>query len=568
MSASAPDHYRPPDKDTFLQQELWSSALLLNIQSPACKPQARKVPLVERTSVAAAVGACGSALRAFEPEQALHRHHESARKSVSSSIQEAAVPHKVTLLHEAVRPPCGSGYQYPSCTWPQATLAEHFGRMPGPMQVKSVVSDGLEIDFGSRRDRIEALQRDMLKHDEDKLLRLGKGTAPLRDPDGALPLPVPPLDVPPRLQKQRASEASGATRGGAEGPRSARDILAHERILGLEAKASNSYPCCMQAGNADVKYGQAEQASAARADIRQMSALQGYKDLLIEAELTDPSSKAPEYWSFLALQLCTHAYEASQQDVLRMVRAVAAAAHAAKLARTKQELLQAAEHLLGLLSARLCGVDLDLLTDVAEAMCDAQVGSQIYLDALMAHTLAQLHCDCQALTMKRASRLAGTLSRLARTMRLRPRGTGGPSTSTNLRVMEILEKRLVERAPDATAEVIASLDGYYLVRLCSLETRKAILTKVAELEFGFRASSSQYLPLALELQAILQRELGESFRWSLPPSSRGYFGRLQDASAGKNTPWALGDPHTTPTTAASASRSLLEELRAKYSHVP
>lgn len=569
-------NHRPPDKDSNCQKELWALTATRRPPSPRCKPQRRQPPPFERFTVDALLDARSASLRAFEEKQAQRRLEGSVGKAVNSGERESAPPTEHSTWEQPIRPPEGSAYMYPSCSWPKSTLSEHFQKS-NRRWLANLEEDetlGVQDEYASRQERIDALDKALWKHDEDKLRRLAKGTAPMPDLDNEgrpFPPPVPPADWKDwkwRLKDARAEAAGENNRDYGQAPRSAREVLAREDILGTESKLKAHLSARATLGASDSGDAKEQAAAARRADVQGLKSLKGYKELLSEAEgfSADPNSRAPEYWTLLASQLCSHAYEAAEPDVLRMVRTVGAAARSLFEERAKKELSELAEHLLGSLSSRLRDTSIDFLTEVAEAMTDARVGSQIYLDALMAHILARHHTDCQCLTMPRATRLASALSRLAQILRLRPKGTGGQSTATNLRVMEALQKRLAERAAQADAEQIACLDGYFLVRLCSPEARKSILIRFAELEVGFRSQSTQYLPLALEMQDFLQRELGDAYRFLLPATARSYFERLQDTAAGKRAPWSLqGDTTPAATSGAPASSSLLEQLRAKYS---
>merc|ERR1712217_336392 len=113
---------------------------------------------------------------------------------------------------------------------------------------------------------------------------------------------------------------------------------------------------------------------------------------------------------------------------------------------------------------------------------------------LMALFLARHHRDCQVLSPAIVLRLSAALGRVASsTLRLRPRGIGGPSTSVNMKVMEVLQQRIITRIDEYNAEQLAHLDDYYITRLCDVIAQRAILTRMADLGIGLREITKHYL---------------------------------------------------------------------------
>merc|ERR1712217_479595 len=117
------------------------------------------------------------------------------------------------------------------------------------------------------------------------------------------------------------------------------------------------------------------------------------------------------------------------------------------------ELLRAADQLVQSLTGRLQNASLEILIDVVETMADVGVGTQVFMDMIMALILARHHQDCQALSPHVALSLASALGHVATSsVRLRPRGVGGPSASTNARVMEVLQQRIATQVANCSVE--------------------------------------------------------------------------------------------------------------------
>lgn len=231
-------------------------------------------------------------------------------------------------------------------------------------------------------------------------------------------------------------------------------------------------------------------------------------------------------------QLCAKAYELDPPDVLRMARAIGTAANISGArshsASGKSELVRAADHLIQSLTGRLQSADLELLSEIVDTMADVGVGNQVFLDMVMALVMARHHQDCRALSPRVALGLASALGRVATcSIRLRPRGVGGPGASTNARVMEILQQRISAQLCETTEGDLAGLNDYYITRLCDDAPRRAILIRMSELNLGFRESTKQFLPLMVKMQQSVQRELPEAFRWSLPRPTRVYLDELK-----------------------------------------
>merc|ERR1712048_64316 len=114
-------------------------------------------------------------------------------------------------------------------------------------------------------------------------------------------------------------------------------------------------------------------------------------------------------------QLCAKAYGAEPRQILCMVRTLGSATCSAASGVAKKTLLQAADHLIQSLTSGLQDSNVELLIEVIETMTDARVGSQAYLDMLMALILSRHHRDCQALSGDISLRLASALGRVSST---------------------------------------------------------------------------------------------------------------------------------------------------------
>jgi hypothetical protein len=243
----------------------------------------------------------------------------------------------------------------------------------------------------------------------------------------------------------------------------------------------------------------------------------------------------------IACEMSAQAYDVDPPLVLRMVRAVGAAATSCQNAVMKKEICQAADHLLQSLIGRVQDSELSLLTEVLETMSFASVGTQVFLDMILAIILSHHRRDIQALSPNVSMEIGSLLGQLASgSLRLRPRGLGGPSAVTNRRVMDIIEKRIVEGINSFKAEELARIDSYFLTRICGEDVQKVIVTKIAELQLGLTADTQQYLPLVLNLQESIHRELSDPFRWALPRHVRMYLEHLRRVGLESEAPWALG----------------------------
>lgn len=507
----------------------------------------------------------------WAPSETLASKLEFEDKRYSNcSPKEFYLGERESNAEEAPRPPQGAGYSYPSYEGGRRpTLAERFGGSTpaglagGAGHLAAATSSG-EVGpaAGTRQERIEALERGLLEHDEDRLRTIAAGTFPLLGPGGDPLLPVPPVEphdtrlgLPHRLRVLSHNRAS---------KQAMRNILLASEIMNREARdrpfADMDLVRHAAGREASPRAAPALRPVAPAAPSSSSGAHVGRPDgrpcrdfgelkmreteaLLQEAECLILEAPNEDRWSSLASQLCARAYEVDPPDVLRMVRVIGAAgARCGVKTRGRKELLRAADHLIQSLTARMQDATLDLIIEVLETMGDTGVGSQVYLDMIMALALACHHRDCQAVSAVVALRLATALGRLATSsLRLRPRGIGGPGASTNAKVMEVLQQRIYGGLNDCSEEDLARLDSYYIARLSGEAERHAIVSRMAELDIGFRERTKQYLPLMVRLQESLHRELPDCFRWSLSRGARNWLERLKLQGLKESAPWSLGD---------------------------
>lgn len=454
---------------------------------------------------------------------------------------------EASLEGPQARPPHGSGYVYPGPCAARPTLVERLGRHPAASPSKGDGGGDAKAFSASRAGRIRDLMHAMERHEEEKLARLGRGTAPLLGAQGDAILPVPPAEAPQesRLRLGHRLRLVREARQKVSPEAALRAKMMGEQVLGADAGqrsgeevpswAAPRYAGALPRVLANIAAARLAEAACSGAtqpkgalppgpQLRQM----GAEALLRAAECMVAQGASEEEWRRLSAQLGARASEAAPAEVLRMARAVAAAARSGRMeAAGKAELLRAAEHLIQSLAGRLLDASVEVLADVVEAMADARVGSQEYLDMLMSLALACHHRDCQALSPSMTLRLGTALGRVAAATHLRPQGVGGTSTGTNRKLLEVVERRLAEGLEACRPADLARLDEYYLTRLCCDQVRRAAVARMAELQLGLRAATSEYLPLMVRLNDALQRELGDGFAWSVPKSVRDYLAHLR-----------------------------------------
>lgn len=277
---------------------------------------------------------------------------------------------------------------------------------------------------------------------------------------------------------------------------------------------------------------------------RLASSMRDTEGLLREMEQLTSQGGNDDQCSRVAAQLCARAYDVDAAAVLKMVRGVGTLARqpSRRTETCKQELLRATDQLLQSLIARLSDARLDLLTEIVETMAEVVVGTQDFLDMLLALMLARHHKDCQELTSLSALRVAIALGRVSTSsLRLRPKGIGGASTSTNSKVLDILQKRLLSGLNELAPEALARMDDYYVTRLCDDALRRAIVFRMAELQLGLKEETKQHLSTVLRLQETLRRELTDAFVFTLPRPAKLYFEQLRTLNLKDTAPWSLGD---------------------------
>lgn len=413
----------------------------------------------------------------------------------------------------------------------------------------------------ARKSRIQELQQGINDHDEEMLARVALGTAPLLGRRGEPVLPVPPLEMrDSRLPLQTRLRVLSSNKSAKE---AVRNLLLSSQVLGEEAKdrALESHAQDLLEGGvvqSEPRHFDTEHFSAQRWDRFDHGALQerSLEELFqevarLESSCQGGSGACEEQWIRLASQFCSRAYETNLRDILRMVRIVSASARGKRglSARGKKELLRAADHLLQSLTGRLQDCGAGFLTEVVETMGSAACGTQVFLDMLMTLLMGLHRRDRKAPTASEALRLANALGLAASPdcgLRLRPKGTGGPTAAINRRVMEVLQERVAAHASEFSAEELASIHEYYLTRLMDERGQKAILTRMGEMELGLREDTKQCLPLVLDLSESIHREIPEPVRWSLSRTVRQYLEKLKTLRLERNMPWTCGLPAPSP----------------------
>lgn len=389
----------------------------------------------------------------------------------------------------------------------------------------------------------------MRAHEADRLIGIGEGTFPLLDSTQEIILPMPPEEE--RESKLNLAQRLRSISHNPSAKQAMKNALIASVVMGREVgdrPLAATEPIARTMGklltDPPRSVVRASQRGQAKDPNLEHSALKtsSMHELLLEAEgLLLLEEVDGDVWTRIAVQFTGRAYEAEPRDVLRMVRAAgAAAARMPKASQCQLELTRAADHLVQSLTGRLQDASIEFLASVLEAMRDATVGSQVFLDMLIALIFACHHRDCRALSPSLSLRLASVLGQLAsHPVRLRPQGVGGPSTATNKRFMEVLQRRVVEQLRDCRAEDLARLNSYYIARLCGDIEKRAILDEMAALDLGFNSASRQTLPLLVQLQEVIQRELPDSFRWWLPRPTREYLERLKVEGLQDSAPWRL-----------------------------
>lgn len=421
----------------------------------------------------------------------------------------------------------------------------------------------------ARKGRIQELQQGLSDHDEKMVARVALGTAPLLGVRGEPVLPVPPLEMrDSRLPLQQRLRVLSSNKSAKE---AVRNLLLGSQVLGDEAKDRPLEDYVRQTLEGGMAQGEHEAGSprhfdpdrfsAQRWDRFDHGALQecSLEELFREADRLESSGKgdsgaSEEQWIRLASQLCSRAYEANLKAVLRMVRVVSASVRGKRglSARGKKELLRAADHILQSLTGRLQDCDIVSLCEVVETMASAACGTQVFLDMLMALLMGLHRRDRMVPSASEALRLANALGLAASPdcgLRVRPKGTGGPAAATNRRVMEVVQQRVAAHVTEFSAEELASIHEYYLTRLMDEQGQRAVLTRMGEMELGFREDTTQYLQVVLDLSESIHREIPEPFRWSLPRPVRQYLEKLKTLRLERNMPWTRGLPAPSPRTA-------------------
>jgi len=456
------------------------------------------------------------------------------------------------------RPSVGSAYALSSYRGARSvTMAERFGHNVAPAEQEEDASP-LRAAREARRERIRMLEQGLRTHDEDRAREFGEGTVPLQWPGGPSFLAVAPPE--PRGQgRLHIDKRLHLTSMHASHKEAMRDLLIGNAVLGAEVGNRPPSPRTLAALRATSVVAPTSPTGAPRSAPSSPGRQRGYvhssklsaldsETLLRDAEGLLQVGVGEDQWCRVAAQLSTKAYDMEPLDVLRAVRVLGTVVLGQRggtvsKASARKEIARAADHLIQSLTARLQDEPLDVLLEVLETMSDARVGSQQYLDMLMALILARHHRDCQALRSDVALRLATALGRLAGPggLRLRPKGVGGPQTTTSCKLMDVLQQRIVGGLDTCSVEALARLDEYYVSRLCDQPVAVAVVVRMAQLDMGFKAATRHHLSLAVRLEEAVRRELPQAFIWSLPRPARDYLERLKLARLRKDAPWTLGE---------------------------
>jgi len=456
----------------------------------------------------------------------LERSPEDASLRRTAMALGACVPAQATTAEAAARPPLGSGYRYPRSFLPLSTLTKCLGLEAGPDVTSPIRSSkDLSSDKGSsaRRERILALEQGMERHEVEQLRRIAAGTYPLMDDTGETMLPLAPPEEPEfsaRLRSRIRTHRKRTLVGEAGGFNA---LEAVDISMASEGPGGRDEPPSIDP--LDREFVKERLTALAVAD---------NDNLLLETEKLAACGAKEEQWLRMATQWSSRAYEVVPAIVLRVVLALGSVARGQDIRSKsgKQELLRVADLLLSSLSSSLQSFDLRLLTVVIVTLTTARVGSQVFLDAVMARLLACHHCDCEALTPSLALQLATAIGKMAESTCLRPKGVGGPSSSTNQKILHEIQNRIVSRIEDCPQDELGRLDGYYLTRLCDQHAQHVIISRMAEVQVGLRDATKHLLPRMIELRKTIERELGPSVRFRLPRPTQKYLAQLEQLDRG------------------------------------
>lgn len=446
------------------------------------------------------------------------------------------------------RQPEGSGYLYP--TWRAGELVKISDRFCEGLKVENEDIGNTPSQPFCRSERIRMLEQGMRMHDTTRCLEIAEGTHPLQWPDGTRCLPVPPPE-PREKNRLLLHHRLHLTSANQNRKQAIKDLLMATAIFGNDA---TDRPGALETAEELGRLGsprwrlQKQPMGSQEVGIpsrrMQLTLAVDASELLRTAEELLGKSSSEDRWCRLGAELGGKTYDLDIASVLRAVKLFSSVSSSGNFkVSIKQELLRVAGTMLHSVSARMSKEPLPVILDVVKTVAESRIGTQPLLDMLMSLALARHHRDCQVLGASECFQLAKSLGRIARIpgLRLRPQGLGGPQTSTNRKLLSILEERLSKYVPQCSVEQFLQLDAYYVSRICDYPFSRIVVTWMACLHFGMRESTQQHVRWATEFEETMRRELPESFRWSLNRGVRDYLERLRLLRLKKDAPWTLGE---------------------------
>mmetsp|Transcript_38213 Transcript_38213/g.89686 ORF Transcript_38213/g.89686 Transcript_38213/m.89686 type:complete len:513 (+) Transcript_38213:66-1604(+) len=269
--------------------------------------------------------------------------------------------------------------------------------------------------FPARRERIHELQQSILDHDEERLAKLALGTFPLLGARNQSVLPVPPLGESLRMslpQRLRFATANKIAKG------SKRYELLESQVRANEASDVPLRHAATDAlesvGSFDAVMPQGPGRIFPKPPYVLKRPCNTVQDILGKANELLTSNAAEDRWLPLAWRMTSAAYFAEPADVLHITRLLAQLARKKHgfTATTKTDLYQMANSTLHSLTHRLRDLSIELITEICETMGDMRVGSQSFLDSLLAQLRVLHHQDPEVLSERHSLRLCQALSRM------------------------------------------------------------------------------------------------------------------------------------------------------------
>lgn len=379
------------------------------------------------------VTACLTAIRGRE-------HALTALLETSQPGECDAVEDRVELVADYqarsfALPILGVGYKHPGRGPALPLLTERFCKArTDPLASMSCALVGGrpgEDHVGDRRKRIEILEQGMIKHEEERMARLGRGTAPLRCGEAGILLEAPALELPAETKLSRKTRWSlvrnaEATRVGGKKPNlgAMEELVKREESLRTEFLGESGEPLRFAGTTAAaIREASLLANTAAAASMEPVFNLLRLGSgspavLLQEAErLSTQDGVTGKLWDVVATQLSAKAYEVEPSEVLSMVRVIARAKadSALKLSfGVREALSRSADQILLSLTSSLPFCEIELLIQVVETMAEARCGCQSFLDLLLALLSRHQLQDRSALSPNLATRLASALDEVER----------------------------------------------------------------------------------------------------------------------------------------------------------